>query len=575
MSNEVDEIKQRLDLVEFISSYLTLKKAGSNHRALCPFHPEKTPSFMVSAEKQIWRCFGCNKGGDIFDFIMEVEGMEFGDALRLLAERAGVLLKPRRFEPKEEPSIKSRLYEINNLAARVYQYILLEQKIGQSALAYLTNDRGLSKETIKDFQLGLARSEWDFLLEYLKKKGFNNQELEQSGLFVKKENGGLYDRFRGRLMFPLSDVMGNVVGFSGRILPDEAGSGSAGKDQKDAPKYINSSDSPIFKKSRLLYGLDKAKLTTKKRDFTVLVEGQMDVIGSHQANVQNCVATSGTSLTLEHLEILKRYSPNVIFAFDQDAAGLEAARKAVNLSLKMGLSCRVATTTGFKDPGEMAIKSPNDWVKALRSSKPALDWHLDLALQGIKTKTKDTLSAEDKRAVARQFLPILKIVPDPIVQAHYLSRLSTALQVNEKILWQALEKFRSPSLPSSASLPSSLPPSLPKLTLAERLLGFFLAYPRLAALYQNDPLYTKIQADYNKESQAKKASVLVFSVEKETANLGEEEIKIEITSLIRRLKGEETEKLKEGYAFKIKEAESRGDREAIKLLLKELQDKIR
>lgn len=561
MADEIEEIKQRLDLVEFISSYLSLTKAGSNHRALCPFHQEKTPSFMVSTEKQIWRCFGCSRGGDIFDFVMEIEGLEFGDALRLLAGRAGVELKPRRFETREEPSIKTRLYEINNLAAKVYHYILMEQKVGQDALSYLTDARGLSKETIENFQIGLAREEWDFLLKYLRQKGFKDSELEQSGLFVKKEKGGLYDRFRGRIMFPLLDVMGNVVGFSGRILDD----------QKDAPKYINSSESPIFKKSRLLYGLDKAKLTVKKRDFTVLVEGQMDVIGSHQANVLNCVAASGTSLTREHLEILKRYSSNIIFAFDLDAAGLEAAKKAVNLALEMGMGCRVVTTTGFKDPGEMAIKAPKDWAKALHNSKSALDWHLDQSLQGIKNP--ENLTIEEKRVVARQFLPILKIVPDPIVQAHYLSRLSLALQVSEKILWQALEKIKAPSSPSSFS-PRENPPITPKLTLTERLFGFFLAYPELAAPYQNDPLYRKIEATYNKESPAKKTAILAFTVEKETANLSEEEVKVEITSLMRRLKGEETEKLKEGYAFKIKAAEEKGDKQAIKALLKELQAKL-
>ena len=310
INSPVDEIKSRLDVVDVVGGYIRLSKAGRNYRALCPFHSEKTPSFFVSPERQMWYCFGCQKGGSIFDFVMQMDGLEFGDALKVLAQRAGVELK--KIDPKlsaKWKTEKTRLYEICELAAKFFERQLEAGKTGQSVQKYL-KERGLKSKTIQEWRIGYGPDKWQALSDFLKGRGYGEEEIERTGLSVRKDEiqNSNYDRFRNRIIFPIYDLNGGVVGFSGRIF----GEGE--------PKYLNTPNTLIYDKSRVLYGLDRAKLDIRKDNFCVLVEGQMDVIMSHQAGVRNAVASSGTALTVEHLKIIKRYTENLAMAFDMDLA---------------------------------------------------------------------------------------------------------------------------------------------------------------------------------------------------------------------------------------------------------------
>ncbi|MFA6551593.1 MAG: DNA primase, partial [Patescibacteria group bacterium] len=330
--DQKDEIKSRLDLVEVIREYVQLKAVGVNFQARCPFHREKTPSFVVSPERQIWKCFGCGKGGDVFSFIMEMEGLSFIEALRELAPKAGIELK--RHNP-QEISKRNRLLDIMELAVKYYHKLLIEAPSAKPALAYLKN-RGLSDDMIEKWQIGYSPESWDSILNFLKAGGYSEQEIFLSGLTVKKENANsYYDRFRGRIMFPINDYNGSPVAFSARVSPEREAAEKMGK-------YINSPQTPIYDKSRILFGLDKAKQFIRENEAAIIVEGQMDAISSHQAGVKNVVASSGTAFSAEQIKLIKRYTDNILFSFDSDAAGElatnrgeEAARDFVNQAQKI------------------------------------------------------------------------------------------------------------------------------------------------------------------------------------------------------------------------------------------------
>jgi DNA primase len=314
MADQREEIKQKIDIVDLISEYVPLKKIGRNLKANCPFHSEKTPSFYVSPERQIWHCFGCNLGGDVYSFLMQIENIEFVEALRILAKKAGVALT--EFVPTQTSELKDRLYEINHLAAEFFNYILTSHLLGKEALSYVSG-RGVTKDSISAFKIGYAPKSWDSLLRFLRdKKGYKESEIEQAGLAVRSERGSYYDRFRGRLMFSLRDIRGNVVGFSGRVLDPEA---------KEA-KYINSPETPIYIKGNLLYGLEVTKGVIRKEGTAVVVEGELDLISSYQAGVANVCAIKGSALTDAQVKLLKRIAGTIILSLDADLAGDAAAR---------------------------------------------------------------------------------------------------------------------------------------------------------------------------------------------------------------------------------------------------------
>lgn len=421
LSSPVEEIKSRLDLIDTISEYFPLKQAGANFRALCPFHKEKSGSFMASKEKQIWHCFGCGEGGDIFGFVMKIEGLDFPDTLRLLATKAGVKLQ------KQDPKVigtRNKLYDVTELSAKFFHELLLKHPKAEIARAYIKK-RGLKPETVNSWRLGYSPDSWDVLNKFLKSRGFNDQEIFAAGMTVKKDReSGFYDRFRNRLMFPINDVHGNVVGFTARVL-DET------KDKMG--KYINSPQSGIYDKGRLLFGLDRAKQDIRKQNLAVLVEGNMDCISSHEAGVTNVVASSGTALTQDQTVLLKRFSENVALSFDADAAGENAALRGIDIALQQGMNIKVVTIPEGKDPDDCIRHNPADWSTAIKNAQSIMDYYFTRALNGL-----DLSSAQAKKNAAKFLLTQMAKMPDQIEQSHYIQKLSSAINVSESILRSSL-----------------------------------------------------------------------------------------------------------------------------------------
>src|SRR3989344_4778352 len=372
MADQVDEVKQKIDIVSLISEYVPLKKAGRNYRAVCPFHSEKSPSFMVSPELQMYKCFGCAEAGDAFSFLQKYEGMEFREALKFLADRVGVKLTS--FRPGEETE-KERLFELNSLALRFYNYILLNHPKAKPALNYLTADRGLKRETVEMFQLGYSPDVPDAISQYLiGKKKFKAGELERAGITVSNQRGAI-DRFRGRIIFPLFDHRGNVVGFAGRVLPFDPRAG-------EIAKYINSPETAVYHKSRALYGLNLTKEEIKKEKKAVIVEGELDLISAFQAGIKNVVAIKGSALTEEQVKLLSRFAKEATLALDSDFAGSEAARRGIAQAQKEGLAMTVARLGEYKDPDEAARANP----AFLKSAIEAADGVWDFIIETVFAK---------------------------------------------------------------------------------------------------------------------------------------------------------------------------------------------
>src|SRR3989344_1072352 len=371
-----EEIKQKLDIVRLLKDYLDLRPAGRNFKAHCPFHQEKSPSFIVSPERQIWHCFGCGEGGDIFKFVMKYENVEFYEALKILAEKAGVEL--RNISPSDQKQF-GILYDINSAAAIFWSNTLESSK---RAWEYL-GSRGLKRETVAEFEIGFAPNEFDILTLHLLKEGFSMEDIVRAGLAFKTEKGKYIDRFRGRVMFPIHNNFGKVVGFSGRVLPEFEGEGVG--------KYVNSPETPIFNKSRLLYGFFKAKNFIRDTKTALLVEGQMDFLMMWQAGVKNLVATSGTSLTVDHLKVLRKMADNVVIAFDKDEAGMIAAERAIDLAGAADLGAFVLDFGNFKDPAEAAEKNPALVVKEMQKPTPAMEYYFSRYLGGEKRPSKENI----------------------------------------------------------------------------------------------------------------------------------------------------------------------------------------
>jgi len=420
-----DEVKSKLDIVDVIREYIPLKAAGTSFRALCPFHHEKSPSFNVSPEKQIWHCFGCGKGGDIFSFVMEMEGIEFTEALRNLANKAGVKLQ--RQDPKLA-SQKNRLMDIVELSAKYYHKVLTDSKEAESARKYLSG-RGMSDEIIEEWRIGYSPESWDDLIKFLQGRGFKEDEIFRAGMSVKKEKmSGFYNRFRGRIMFPIMDVNVNVVGFSARVLPE--------KDDGKMGKYINSPQTAIYDKSRILFGLDKAKMEIKKQDLAILVEGQMDVITAHQNGFKNIVASSGTALTPEQVSLLKRYSPNIALAFDMDKAGEMAAERGIKTAMQMDMNIKVIEVPSGKDPDECIKNSPEEWRAATLSAKQMMQYYFDKTLAGVDLSDIDQTSR-----AAVKLLTMINELGSKIKQDHWLKILSERIDKSENSLREEMIKI--------------------------------------------------------------------------------------------------------------------------------------
>ncbi len=418
-----EEIKAKLNIVDIIRDYIPLQAAGVNFRAKCPFHSENSPSFIVSPEKQIFHCFGCGEGGDMFAFVMKMENMDFVEALRLLAAKAGVVLK------RQNPELSSKrnlLLDILELTRRYYHNILLEADEAASARVYLAK-RGLKEETIMEWQIGYSLDAWDKIYALLKAKGYKESDIFQAGMIVKSEKSNkFYDRFRGRIMFPINDVNGNTVGFSARISPEKEAQDKMGK-------YINSPQTLIYDKGKILFGLDKARREIKKQDLTIIVEGQMDAISVYQAGYKNVVASSGTALSGEQVQLLKRYSDNLALSFDMDAAGEMAADRGIREAMAADMNIKVIELPFGKDPDECVRNKPAEWQKAVSGAKPMMQYYFDKILSAL-----DLRRVEGKRAAARALLPLIVKIKNPIEKDFWLKRLGEQLDVAVPLLLESM-----------------------------------------------------------------------------------------------------------------------------------------
>ncbi|MGY4893837.1 MAG: DNA primase [Candidatus Saccharimonadota bacterium] len=419
MQDAKEEIRARLNIEDVVGEYVQLKRAGRNFKGLSPFTGERTPSFYVSPEKNIWHDFSSNKGGDMFSFIMEVEGLDFRQALELLAPRAGVDLSAYSSKGSQElAKVKRRLLEAHQLAARYYQQSLLKN---DRALEYVFKKRGLSKEIVQQFQIGYAPDSGDALVQFLKKKGFSQHELSQGGLT--NRFGG--DLFRGRMMVPLMDASGQVIGFTGRIITDDP----------NAPKYLNTPETPLYNKSRHVFGLSQAKESIRKSDYAVIVEGNLDVVSSHQAGVTQVVATAGTAMTESHLKALVRLSRNARLAFDGDAAGLAATERAIPIAQQVGVDLTIISLPDdVKDPDELIQKDVALWQKAIDTSEDVIYWLLDQY-----TKREDMTAPIGKRQFTTAALRVVKSLNDPVEQEHYMQKIAAYTSTSLDTLKQKLD----------------------------------------------------------------------------------------------------------------------------------------
>ncbi len=421
--NAIDEVKQKTDICEIIGQQVKLIKAGRNFRAICPFHSEKNPSFYVYPERQSWHCFGaCNTGGDVLAFIMKSQGLSFGEALNLLAQKAGVPITPK---PKKqyERKAKEKLYEINYATAQYFHNLLLNSQVGEKARQYVTS-RGLLPATVNTFQIGFSLPQWEALANYLLSKGYNEDDLLRAGLVIETEPRGRYDRFRNRLMFPIQDVQGRIVGFGARSLDDSL------------PKYLNSSQTAIFDKSSTLYGLNQAIAAIRKMDMVIIVEGYMDVLTAHQNNIKNIVAAMGISVTEQQIQNLKRLTKNVVLALDADTAGEEAALRAVNFENILGNEVKIIVLPSGQDPDDVIRQDPHLWQHLMEEAIPSIDFMFQKITRSIDLKT-----AHSKSYVTNQLLPIIAEIREPVRKAHYLQQLARLVNVSQSVIEATLSQL--------------------------------------------------------------------------------------------------------------------------------------
>ena len=450
----MEEVKSRLNIEDVISEYVELKRAGRNWRGLSPFGNEKTPSFMVSPEKQIWHDFSSGKGGNMFSFVMEMEGLDFKGALELLARKAGIELEQYRSkDASTRGKEKERLYAVLDLAAKFYQVQFSQNK---TALEYIFKKRRFTKETALAWRLGYSPNTGRALLDFLKGKGFSEREITGAGLTARAYRGGVQDMFRGRIMIPLQDATGRVIGFTARLLMDDP----------NAPKYINTPQTVLYDKSRHVYGLHLAKEAIRKSKFVVLVEGNLDVIASHQAGVRQVVATAGTAMTEQHLKALGRFTGDIRLSFDADKAGINATERAIPIASKVGVSLSVITIPSGKDPDELITQGGVEtWTKIIQTPQYALDWLIERY-----KKVLDIESAIGKREFSDVILAVVQRLQDPVEREHYVGTVAKTLGVSREAL---LTKMRQSEEMQTQAARRKTPPTPVRPTVNEKHLAEF------------------------------------------------------------------------------------------------------
>lgn len=581
--NEVEEIKSRLDIVDVIGSYIQLKPAGRNFKALSPFRQEKTPSFMVSPEKKIWHDFGSSEGGDIFSFVMKMEGIDFVQALEMLASKAGVTLAPRRKGSANQAN-KQKLYDAVAEAVKYYHFTLSKNK---KALDYLTKKRGLKTTTIKDYKLGYAPDSWTALTNYLTKKGFGLNDLAQAGLVGLRAGGKTgYDLYRARIMFPIFDGQGRAVGFSARLLADEP----------KAAKYINTPQTPIYNKSQAIYGLAQAKEAIRKTGKVIVVEGNMDVIRLAQAGQKDVVAVSGTALTLDQLKNLSYLTSEILICFDQDKAGLAATKRAIELAGQINVKLMVIKTPGAKDPDELVKKNPAAWGKAVAKASYGLDYLFDFA-----TSNFDTTSAVGKKQIMQFLLPALKNLASQVEQASYVKKLAEKLEVSESAVVKEIAKdtYYRTSTEQTATRPDSAVEAEATSTLSvqaraeqsvlELALAFTACRASLADIKldqisnQNRPIFEYLQAHPQATlahiykllpKQSDTVKILTLRGEENYSDVVEHDLLLEAHAQVKRLNKISRDMHRRSVAKDLAEAEAKGDKAARNKLLQTFQEII-
>lgn len=458
-----EEIRSKLNIEDVIGEYVQLKRAGRNYKGLSPFNAEKTPSFMVSPEKHIWYDFSSNRGGDIFAFVMEVEGLDFRGALELLARKAGVdLTQFKSGANKDFSQKKERLYQVLDLAAKFYQQSMIRS---EKAVNYVFKKRRLSKEVVQQFRIGYSPATDDALLRALLKRGYKEQDLRDAGLVVTRR-GRPNDMFRGRMMVPLADRNGRIVGFTARLIDD----------QPNAPKYINTPQTLLYDKGRQVFGLHLAKEAIRRAGYVVIVEGNLDVVSSHQAGIGQVVAAAGTALTEDHLRSLSRLASDIRLSFDRDKAGIAATERAIGIASKLGLQLSIITTPdGYKDPDEVIQADPQLWLKAIEQPQDAVEW-----LLGDYATRYDLNTAEGKRVATTKALELIRQLQDPVEQEHYLKIVAARTDTSLQAVSTKLTKLHQPDQPKKLKESKARPePTSTKFLYQDRLLALGLGYPEV------------------------------------------------------------------------------------------------
>ena len=586
-----EEIKAKLDIVEVIREYLQVKAVGVNFQALCPFHREKSPSFVISPDKQIWHCFGCGKGGDVLSFVQEMEGLSFPDTLRLLAPKAGVVL---RQAAAGEYSKRGRLLDCLESAARQYVNYLENDATGRRMKAYLLK-RGLSENTIKDWQIGYGSEQWTAMFDYLRSQKFTEQEIFAAGLAGRSERGSVYDRFRDRIIFPIREASGTLIAFTARVNPEKADTVTGGK-------YINSPQTEVYDKSRVLFALDKAKKAIKERGFAIVVEGQMDAIACHQHGFTNTVASSGTALTREQLKLLKRFSNNLALSFDMDSAGQLAADRGIKEALALDMNIKIIVLPSqYKDPDECLRTHPDDFKQAVINSRPMMEYYFEKVKSG-----KDLRKLSDKKEVAKLMLAMIAKFSNKIDRDYWLQRLAENLGISEQALRESLPVAQV-NRPGLTATKATLTPTAPVLgltreeRLSEILLALLLKAPdfitysvshlepddlsgeSLIAFYKNLIIYYNKFAvlDYDSfrlylQEQADGSAEIIDRLallgEKDYYQHDANQLKAEITKVLLELKRFSLKRQIKSFQDRISAAEAAGESEGMTMLMEEIKN---
>jgi DNA primase len=564
--NKIEEIKSRVDIVELASEYLTLKKAGRNFIGRCPFHQEKTPSFTVNRDKQIFYCFGCGEGGNVITFLMKIADKTFPEAIKDLAEKTGVVLPlmPSGKESRQKDSLKEGILNLNLRAAQHFSRILYSPA-GKVAREYLQN-RSISEETIKQFRLGFVPDTWRSLADDLGGSGSSLKLAEQAGLVIAGKEGSYYDRFRGRLIFPIENIFGEIVAFGGRVM------------EKGEPKYLNSPESPVYIKGKNLYGLNKAKEEIRKKGFALIVEGYFDLISLWNAGIGNVVATLGTALTREHLELLRRYTLEVVALFDPDAAGRKALDRSLELFLSMRMRARALILPESCDPDDYIKKYGKDKLDELIACAPAIsDYYIDNVLSGGKT-------FEDKRDMIKTAMEFINKIDDEIEKNLFIRRIAEKSGINQELLKKEIHKKDVQLKPKSGSPKRTSDPHIDPVEV--HLIRLLLESPQKTAYVENEKVFDfflhpelknlgeKIVEAYKllgfvdinvilsgDADRSLREKIYKLSIDEPPAD--DKTMEKDFTDTVRKIKGKWYKEQKRQVQLKLKQADESGDKELI------------